>query len=57
MYKEAVLVYLKGVQVCVEETGKSQQPASEPKLRPITHNIQTRQVCIVSCLFVRVKVK
>ena len=50
MYKEAFVAYLKGVQICVEETRKSQQFASEPKLRPVTHNIQTCQVCIVSLL-------
>jgi hypothetical protein len=49
-YKEAVVVYVKGVQIWVEETRKLQRLTSEPKRRPVTHNIQTSQVCIVSSL-------
>jgi hypothetical protein len=57
MHKEAVVVYLKGVKICVEETRKSQHPASEPKLSPVTHNIQTHQMCVVSLLVFRVNIK
>jgi len=44
MYKEAIVACLKAVQICVEKTRKSQQPASGSKLRLVTHNIQTCQV-------------
>jgi len=57
MHKETVVVYLKGVKICAEETRKSQQPASELKHIPVTHNIQTHQVCVVSLLVFRVNVK
>jgi hypothetical protein len=57
MHKEAVVVYLKGVKIFMEETRKSEHPPSEPKLRPVTHNIQTHQVCVVSLLDFRVNIK
>jgi len=34
MYKEGVVVYLKRVQIYVEETRKSQEPVFEPTHKP-----------------------